>query len=329
MALLDMIVTHWNEQWCEGRKFFEMLKLQRGVDWNDVNVILVQDGDEDNTLDLERIARNYPFVRTILHLPHGGVSAARNAGIDASDAKWIMFCDFDDMLYSADSLGRIITSLEQVGDQADMVWGPFWIEMETKDGVWCKTLKERNCIFIHGKCYMREFLIDHGIRFDETLVYSEDSLFNVEVELETNLSRVARMPETIYMWCFRKGSASNYEGGDAKRNLDLYRMRLKRTEAYERRGRKYEARTSAVRMLLDYYWEINGREELAGHGKEEWIRMLQEDVIRKYTDALNEISAEDRAELYRITREEAAHKHYIRKGMPGAEEWLREIGAVK
>ena len=28
MALLDIIVTHWNEEWCEGRKFFEMLKMQ-------------------------------------------------------------------------------------------------------------------------------------------------------------------------------------------------------------------------------------------------------------------------------------------------------------
>ena len=329
MALLDMIVTHWNEEWCEGRKFFEMLKLQRGVDWHDVRVILVQDGEEENTLDMERIVRNYPFVDTILYIPHGGVSAARNAGLEASDAEWVMFCDFDDCLYSVDSLSRIINSLEQAKNDADLVWSDIWIEMTTSRGVWCKTLKKRNTVFIHGKCYRREFLTDHGIRFDERLGYSEDAMFNALVTMEMDPKRVAKMPEVVYMWCYRKGSASNYDGGDAKRNLDLYLKRVMVAEEYEKRGMKYDARAAAARTLLDYYWELNGKDELPGHEKEEWIRLLQQDVITRWPGAITEISAADRAELYRITKEEAKAKKLLRAGMPAAEEWLRSIGAVE
>lgn len=328
MALLDIIVTHWNEEWCEGRKFFEMLKMQRGVDWNDVRVLLVQDGEEDNTLDMERIIKVYPFVDTVVYIPHTGVSAARNEGLKCADAEWVMFCDFDDMLYSADSLGRIIASLEQAGDAADMVWSSFWMEMETPEGAWCKKLKEWNTVFIHGKVYRRQFLIDHGIWFSEELTYSEDAMFNALVTMEIDAKRIAKMPETVYMWCYRKGSASNYDGGDAARNLSLYRKRVMVCEAYQERGKIYDARAAAARAMLDYYWELNGRDELAGKTKEEWIRRIRTDISDRWPGAFLQISDSDRAELYRVTKDEAEKRRLIRPGMPTAEEWLRQIGVI-
>ena len=328
MPTLDIIVTHHKEEWSVGRKFFEMMKMQRGVRWKDVRVIIVQDG-EDKEIDLERIARVYPFVSFVVQIPHGGVSAARNEGLEIAEAEWVMFCDFDDTLYSVDSLNRIMRSLEQAGDKADLVWSDIWIEMYTKEGRWTKKRKDWNAVFIHGKCYRREFLIGHGIRFDEALSYSEDAMFNALVVMEIDPKRVARMPEAVYMWCNREGSASNYKGGDAKRNLSLYLKRVMLPEAYEERGRKYDARCAAARCLLDYYWEINGRDEVAGHTKEEWVQLLQKDIIRKWPYAFSEISSEDRKKLYEVTKEEATKKEYIREGMPAPEDWLREIGAVQ
>ncbi len=327
MALLDIIITHYDEPWSEGRKMFEMLKLQRGVRWKDVGVIIVQDGDE-TTLDMERIMKVYPFVKTILHLPHGGVSTARNEGLEVSDAEWVMFCDFDDMFYSVDSLNRVLTSIRQAGDRADLVWSDIWIEMATPDGKWFKRKKEWNSVFIHGKVYRREFLMDRGIRYDPELCYSEDAMFNALVAMEIDPKRVAKMPEIVYMWCHRAGSASNYQGGDAKRNLSLYRKRVKLSEAYEERGRAYDAKCAAVRTLLDYYWELNGQDECAGHTKEEWVQLLREDVIRRWPGAVTNISRADRAELYKVTRHEAEAKGLIRDGMPGPEEWLDSIGAI-
>ena len=328
MPVLDIIVTHYNEKWSDGRKFFEMMKLQRGVRWKDIRVIIVQDG-EDEELDLERITRVYPFVGMVVQIPHSGVSAARNEGLEASDAEWVMFCDFDDSLYAVDSLNRIMKSIEQAEDKADLLWSDFWIEMYTKEGRWCKRGKAWNTVFIHAKLYRREFLMEHNIRFSEELCYSEDAMFNSLVAMEIDGKRVARIPETVYMWCFREGSASNYTGGDAKRNLSLYRKRVMVPEEFEKRGMKYDARAAAARCLLDYYWELNGRDETAGHSKEEWVQLLQEDVIRRWPNAMLEISGKDRRELYRITKEEAKAKEYIRDGMPSAEEWLRSIGAIE
>ena len=328
MALLDIIVTHWHEKWSECRKFFEMLRVQRGVDWREARVILVQDGDDDE-LDLDRITRVYPFVEQLVILPHSGVSAARNEGLRSAESEWIMFCDVDDCLYSVDSLFRILQSLKEAGDRADLVWSNIWIEMGAGGPAeWTKKLKKWNTVFIHGKCYRRTFLEERGILYSEELCYSEDAMFNALVMMEIDQKRIAKMPETVYMWCYREGSASNYAGGDARRNLSLYRKRVMLSEEFEKRGRKYDAKAAAVRTLLDYYWELCGRDVCPGHTREEWIRLLQEDVIRRWPDAVAEISQADRIELLRITKEEAKAKGYIRDGMPAPEEWLREIGAV-
>ena len=328
MQKLDIIITHHNEPWAEVRKMFEMIRMQRGVKPGEFRVILVQDG-EDSGLDMQRISRVYPFVQTVVELPGCGVSEARNTGLDFAEAAWVMFCDCDDCLYSVDSLHRILESLREAGDRADLVWSDIWIELRTEDGRFLKNKKGWNTVFIHGKVYRREFLVSHGITFDTDLDYSEDAMFNALVSMEIQSDRIAKMPEVVYMWCFRRGSLSNYEGGDAKRNLSLYKKRVRLIEAYAERGMKYDARTAAARCLLDYYWEINSNDELPGRTKDEWIHCLQEDVIKRWPDCFTEISGRDRQQLLKVTIKEAEAKRLIRDGMISPEKWLREIGAVQ
>ena len=328
MALLDIIITHAHEPWGIGRKMFEMLKVQRGIEEGDCRVMLVQDGPDDQ-LDTARILKVYPFVETVVQNPKGGVSMARNAGLEESDAEWIMFCDFDDCLYSVDSLFRIMQSIREAGDRADLLYSDFWIEQRTPTGRFTKVLKGWNTVFIHGKVYRRQFLIDRGIRFDEDLTYSEDAMFNALVAMEIDPARVAVMPEVVYMWCFRNESLSNYTGGDGTRNMSLYRKRIKVCEEYEKRGRIYDARAAAARALLDYYWEMNGDKPQEGGTVEEWEERIRE-FCRRWPKAMTQISAEDRKKLYQVTKEEATRKRLIHDGirMPRPEAWLEKLGAI-
>ena len=61
-----------------------------------LEVILVNDGSRDGSLAMcRKYARMDPRVR-VIDKANGGVSSARNAGLDAATGEYIMFCDSDD-----------------------------------------------------------------------------------------------------------------------------------------------------------------------------------------------------------------------------------------
>ena len=69
----------------------------QGID--NMEVICVNDGSTDNSLNvLQTIKSKYPNL-IIINRKNGGLSAARNTGYNASTAKYIYFLDNDDYLY--------------------------------------------------------------------------------------------------------------------------------------------------------------------------------------------------------------------------------------
>lgn len=61
-----------------------------------IEVLICDDGSEEGCALSLDIATAGDMRCSVLHLQHGGVSAARNAGIDASHGEWIAFVDVDD-----------------------------------------------------------------------------------------------------------------------------------------------------------------------------------------------------------------------------------------
>ena len=133
MSYLDIIVPHYQEPWTVGKKFFDMLALQRGVSFQDFRVILCQDGQEGSLS--EDVFRDYPYQVKIVTITHSGVSAARNAGIRAATAPWIAFCDFDDMYSSALSMKVALEGLRKAEKEGMYyLWSRFMEEVNTGEG---------------------------------------------------------------------------------------------------------------------------------------------------------------------------------------------------
>ncbi len=63
---------------------------------DDVEVIVIDNGSEDNTIDL--IKSNYPQAKLIANRENVGASKAKNQGIEASSARWILTLDCDVVL---------------------------------------------------------------------------------------------------------------------------------------------------------------------------------------------------------------------------------------
>ncbi len=95
--------------------------------------ICVNDGSTDASLDiLESYANKDPRFK-ILTQKNGGVGAARNAGLEASDSKYIMFADQDDKLLP-NAVAAALAAIESSG--ADIVRFQSNKHMHKSNAVW-------------------------------------------------------------------------------------------------------------------------------------------------------------------------------------------------
>ena len=67
-------------------------------DYENIEIILVDDGSKDSSPNICDEYANKDKRIKVIHKENGGVSSARNAGIDASAGEWITFVDADDMV---------------------------------------------------------------------------------------------------------------------------------------------------------------------------------------------------------------------------------------
>ena len=109
--LIDVIVPVYNgEQYIPN--FLEQMKKQKS---GRLRFVFVDDGSEDRSRELLSDAANNSGLPIKVILPeHAGVGAARNRGIEASDADYITFFDVDDIC-SPDYAENLVREAEHGG----------------------------------------------------------------------------------------------------------------------------------------------------------------------------------------------------------------------
>ena len=253
---LDIIITHYNEPYSIVKPAFDMLENQRMVDWNDFRVILVNDGEDCKIPEISQ--RSFPFPFVELTIPHKGVSAARNAGLDYSDAEWVMFCDCDDSLSNRYSLSEYITALDNPGFQ--IMWSPFYIEIGV-DKTKRFTVKKFDQIRLVGKIFDRQFLVDHDLRFCEDLWCGEDMAFmsllltiidgnkNYKVgEIEVSSPLYSVVPH---------GASVTHDLTKRFRNaVGVYRKQIYMHDEFLRRGYADLGERFIIRAMTDAYFTL-------------------------------------------------------------------------
>lgn len=85
-----------------------------GQSCGDWELVLVDDGSHDGTGALcDRFAASDPRIR-VRHTKNGGLSAARNAGLEIARGEWIAFLDADDLLHPL-FLERMLEAADRTG----------------------------------------------------------------------------------------------------------------------------------------------------------------------------------------------------------------------
>ena len=74
------------------------LKTLLQIQSDEIEIIIVDDGSIDNSLDLCRGYEKIDKRINVYHKENGGVSSARNYGINHASGEYLMFVDSDDMI---------------------------------------------------------------------------------------------------------------------------------------------------------------------------------------------------------------------------------------
>ncbi len=201
--------------------------LQRVLDcllqqtWRKLQIILVDDGSRDGTVDIARKAAEADPRLTVVTQENLGVSHTRNAGLSLCEGKYIRFVDADDTL-PADSIERMVRRAEK--DGSDLVIGGYdqyfgekrsYHNLAGKDDtVPCDGMMNHLCShansYFYGvlwnKLFLRELVEEQGCCFQEDLTWGEDFAF--VMDYLAGVRQVSFMNESLYDYRRTAGSTS-------------------------------------------------------------------------------------------------------------------------
>ena len=184
---------------------------------NDVEIIVINDGSPDTSGDIcQEYAKKYSEIRYV-EKENGGVSTARNMGLDLATGDYVVFVDSDDWVYD-----NFFSTIENNLSKND--WDLFQYSQNYTDGKEEKPRIQGNfksdnhkIIFdklIEGMChkhinkpidkvYKRSIIEENNLRFHKDLCVGEDRTFNIAFSL--HVKKWCIIPDLIYWVSLENG----------------------------------------------------------------------------------------------------------------------------
>lgn len=157
-------------------------------DFNNYEIILVNDGSKDSSLDICNEYGSKHHNISVINQNNAGVSSARNAGLDVAKGDWITFIDSDDYIengffncldtYNEDLIILNSKNLSLTGDMSDSLFSKKNKQLHNKNSItqFLSTYIDSSLYRAPwAKFYKKELIKD--IRFDTNMKIGEDSHF--------------------------------------------------------------------------------------------------------------------------------------------------------
>lgn len=172
-----------------------------------IEVLLIDDGSTDKSPKIcDRYQKKDDRVK-VVHCKNGGVSAARNIGIDMAQGEYIVFVDSDDWL-PKDAIENLVRGIEK--NDADFCYGAikeinlienrlsnFVPDLCVRNGAatmipLIENMNKGPC----GKIYKKSLIYEHNIYFCQDIRYAEDAIFVFQYLQKCNV--YCSIPNTVY-----------------------------------------------------------------------------------------------------------------------------------
>ncbi|ADU27852.1 glycosyltransferase family 2 protein [Ethanoligenens harbinense] len=197
--MVSIIVAAYNEE-LNIRNCINSIKDLK----EEIEIIIVDDGSDDHTLSICRDLESNDKRIKVIHQINKGVSAARNAGMNCSSGKWLIFVDADDTILP-DNFSKL---LRLCNEEFPIIQGcQIYAGQENDDT--CEILsidskqiqiyalnrekyksdpivkpEHRGMVDsvhgVYGKLFRTDFVKHNQLRFSEELTLGEDLLFYIE-----------------------------------------------------------------------------------------------------------------------------------------------------
>jgi glycosyltransferase involved in cell wall biosynthesis len=216
MPTLSIIVPAYNvEKYVE-----DCIRSIMASTYTDFEILLVNDGSTDNTGAIcDRLAKEFSQIR-VFHAENGGVSKARNLGLDYAQGKYIGFVDSDDMV-SPQMFEVLVEAMESKDVQ--LACCTYWSSKRNDSLLWKVDVyhitiadkletARRLCnmaysIVVWNKLFNRDIIEKNGIRFREDCRIAEDVFFTMDYFKHVNHG--AFVERQLYFYIVTDGSIMN------------------------------------------------------------------------------------------------------------------------
>ena len=293
--LFSAVVPVYNvESYLE--KCVDSLIRQENMDGK-LEILLIDDGSQDQSGRMcDQLAERYPQIK-VYHKKNGGLSSARNAGIEQAAGQYVFFVDSDDYVDTG-LCKRLCRALEKYGEIDAICFDGMEENKDQKKGIRRIPLKTERCIE-NGKDYLLEhyktrnlnveawlysyrkkFLQEHGLYFREGRLH-EDVDFTPRAMLACR--RIVEVPDRLYHYVVREDSITTQKNKE-KNIRDLFATLKEQCEIAEQQEPELEKwmknailnsylnMVQYARMYRPEYRKLLDRRFLSGKAATNWDR---------------------------------------------------------
>jgi len=292
--------------------------------YQEIEILLINDGSTDSSLEIcKEYARKNNKIK-IINKKNGGLSDARNVGLEHAKGKYIMFVDSDDYL-APNSCEVLYNAIKDTDFQ--FITGNF--AFTNNDGIpWKKPMfseKFDNIILgiedykkafylvnstVWNKIFRKEFIDNHGLKFEVGLL-AEDAVFTTLAFLKTK--KTCYIKDIVYYYRQReikKGNTSisfNCSVDYFKKVNQAYKIIYKNFKKYNQINfyRYYYAKNTAyilykfvdsvllsdkerIAVLKNMKWWFELKLEIEPPNISKTIDIITDAIVNKqYKEALN------------------------------------------
>ena len=185
MPTVSIIVPVYNSE----RYIFDCINSILKQTFTDFELLLIDDGSKDDSLGICQAFEKRDSRIRLYHKENGGVSSARNIGLDNALGDYLAFCDSDDFV-EPEWIETLVHGIRR--ENLDVVVSGFnaiidgecydKIGLGTSDSVLTKShffqlRKSGMDSFVWNKLFVRKIIDQEKLRFDCEVSYGEDSIF--------------------------------------------------------------------------------------------------------------------------------------------------------